>query len=163
MVMGQIIHKLFQFAISSMEFTVESLHRFSDNLMVEFHEQLYFCELNDTEALHSLKQIIPTIMGWKSKFLDSSLNLTGMETPQIIDSIMDIEETLLSPCYGLKGNVDVTLSLKSHDQNGHELSFVTPLEIKSGKNNSSLSHKAQAMLYSLIISEKYCTASFIRQ
>lgn len=99
-----------------------------------------------------LNENIGTLLLWKEKYLEKDLDVKG--GTMRIQSIVDIEETFTSPCFGMKGNVDVTLHATTKSTDGLK-KIVIPLEIKSGRNNSSLSHRAQAMLYSLMISEKY--------
>jgi len=56
--------------------------------------------------------------------------------------------------YGIKGNIDSTIVIK--DREGKVMS--TALEIKTGKYKSQ-SYRAQVLLYSLIISERFANAN----
>lgn len=56
--------------------------------------------------------------------------------------------------YGIKGNIDATLKLKT--QSNQELA--TALEIKTGKHHS-VSYRGQVMIYSLLISERFKNAN----
>lgn len=59
--------------------------------------------------------------------------------------------------YGLKGTIDVSVECKI-DQRNESFNFqqlILPLELKSGKQSNSISHKAQLMMYSLLMSDFY--------
>lgn len=71
-----------------------------------------------------------------------------------INKLLDVEEHVWSPRYGLKGNIDATVQVLMKDT-GDERTLTVPLEVKTGKNNSSVSHKAQTALYTLLLSDRY--------
>ncbi|TIC00373.1 hypothetical protein E3Q18_01187 [Wallemia mellicola] len=73
-----------------------------------------------------------------------------------INKVCAMEEDIWSPKYGLKGKVDATvqgsLNLKSQ---GVVNDVIMPLEIKTGKTTVGIEHRAQTMLYSMMIAERY--------
>ena len=93
-----------------------------------------------------------------------------------ISDICDIEESIWSPTYGVKGKLDLTLrtnirmSAYKNLSSGSSLSnnfkkenkpvpngvtsHVIPVELKSGKTTFSVEHEGQVMLYSLLNYEK---------
>ncbi len=79
-------------------------------------------------------------------------------TPQIhIAAVLDVEESVWAPTYGLKGQVDATLLVQlagegspGGPQGGTRL---MPLELKSGRPH--VSHNAQVLLYFLLLAERY--------
>ena len=71
-----------------------------------------------------------------------------------VNKLLDVEEHVWSPMYGLKGNVDATVQVVM--KNGeNEQTLTVPFEVKTGKNNSNPSHKAQTALYTLLLSDRY--------
>lgn len=79
--------------------------------------------------------------------------------------MLDIEEDIMSPVYGLKGKLDVSVQTLVENQ---ETSFFAkgqkssrtssgpmPFEIKTGRAGAGLEHRAQTMLYTLLMSERY--------
>lgn len=70
-----------------------------------------------------------------------------------IDKLLDIEEHIWSPMYGLKGNIDVTVQATIKDEK-RQRTLILPFELKTGKNQS-LSHHAQTALYGLLVSDRY--------
>lgn len=87
-----------------------------------------------------------------------------------ITDLLDVEEDIWSPTYGLKGKIDATVhSIISQpkapsDQIHHYLtksaatdliSGPVPFEIKTGRTVAGVEHRAQTMLYALLIAERY--------
>lgn len=74
-------------------------------------------------------------------------------------SVMDIEEAIWAPKFGLKGMLDATVELVlrdvAHASAGGappELA-IAPLEIKTGRPHDS--HRAQVLLYLLLLEARY--------
>jgi len=78
-----------------------------------------------------------------------------------INKLLDVEEHVWSPMYGLKGNIDATVQVTMQDETG-ERTLTVPFEVKTGKNSTSASHRAQTALYTLLLSDRYGTFLFIR-
>lgn len=78
----------------------------------------------------------------------------GKEISMSINKLLDVEEHVWSPMYGLKGNIDATVQVTMQDEEG-ERTLVVPFEVKTGKNTSSTSHRAQTALYTLLLSDRY--------
>lgn len=80
----------------------------------------------------------------------SLLALTGLH---------DIEEEMWSPTYGLKGKVDasVQVTIKEDKVAGKKTSWTMPFEIKTGRSTGGSEHRAQTMLYTLLMAERYRT------
>lgn len=55
---------------------------------------------------------------------------------------LDIEESIWSPRFGLKGKIDVTVGVKIH--RGCKTKYkMMPLELKTGKESNSIEHRSQ--------------------
>jgi DNA replication ATP-dependent helicase Dna2 len=70
-----------------------------------------------------------------------------------ISKLLDVEEHVWSPMYGLKGNVDATVQVTMKDGN-EQRTLTVPFELKTGKNPSA-AHRAQTTLYNLLLSDRY--------
>lgn len=98
----------------------------------------------------------------------------AFEEPSLlaITKVLDIEEDIWSPTYGLKGKLDATVqgiisepypSSSSNDTTSSARSRLTrkliytpfPFEFKTGRAMAGLEHRAQTMLYTLLVSERY--------
>lgn len=73
-----------------------------------------------------------------------------------VNKLLEVEEKIWSPKYGLKGMIDATVQIALRDNQG-ERTLTVPLEVKTGKN-SSAAHKAQTALYTLLCSDRYGTS-----
>ena len=78
----------------------------------------------------------------------------GTSAIMCINKLLDVEEHIWSPKYGLKGNVDATVQVVMRDGD-KERTLTVPLEVKTGKNHSNAAHKAQTALYTLLLSDRY--------
>jgi DNA replication ATP-dependent helicase Dna2 len=70
-----------------------------------------------------------------------------------VNKLLDVEEKLWSPVYGLKGMVDATVQVSMKDGDDDRI-LTVPLEIKTGKFPNA-AHKAQTALYTLLLSDRY--------
>ena len=91
----------------------------------------------------------------------------GCDEPRIgITGVLDTEEEIWSPKYGLKGKIDVTVQAHVLEKPSDSVKqiphpHIFPLEIKTGRQPSGIEHIAQTMLYTLLLSDRYsklCTA-----
>ena len=73
-----------------------------------------------------------------------------------INKLLEVEEHIWSPMYGLKGNVDATVQVVYRDGTDDRI-LTVPLEVKTGRNETSHSHRAQTALYTLLLSDRYGT------
>jgi DNA replication ATP-dependent helicase Dna2 len=73
-----------------------------------------------------------------------------------ITGLHDIEEDIWSPKWGLKGKVDASVQA-SIKRPGHQEAEanVAPLEIKTGRAIGVMAHRAQTMLYTLLMEGRY--------
>lgn len=72
-----------------------------------------------------------------------------------INKLLEVEEKVWSPMFGLKGNVDATVQIDIQDESSRRI-LTVPFELKTG-NHTSVSHKAQTALYTLLLSDRYGT------
>lgn len=85
-----------------------------------------------------------------------------------ITDLLDVEEDIWSPTYGLRGKIDATvhciisqpkpLSDQIHryfTKSTDLISGAVPFEIKTGRTVAGVEHRAQTMLYTLLVAERY--------
>ncbi|KAF7346336.1 DNA replication helicase [Mycena sanguinolenta] len=77
-----------------------------------------------------------------------------------IPQILDIEEDIWSPIWGLNGKVDATVLAVISDSKSRSAKPTIstgpkPFEIKTGRPVASIDHRAQTMLYTLLTEERY--------
>jgi DNA replication ATP-dependent helicase Dna2 len=71
-----------------------------------------------------------------------------------VSKLLDVEEHVWSPMYGLKGNIDATVQVTMQDHKQQPRILTVPFEVKTGKN-ANASHRAQTALYNLLLSDRY--------
>lgn len=73
-----------------------------------------------------------------------------------ITGLHDIEEDIWSPKWGLKGKIDASVQIRLRREGSSEIQdLIAPLEIKTGRSISGLSHRAQTLLYTLLMEDRY--------
>lgn len=77
----------------------------------------------------------------------------GAEANMCVSKLLDVEEHVWSPMYGLKGNIDATVQVTIRDDS-QSRNLTVPFELKTSKNPSP-SHRAQTALYNLLLSDRY--------
>lgn len=70
-----------------------------------------------------------------------------------VSKLLDVEEHVWSPMYGLKGNIDATVQVTMKD-GAKKRTLTVPFEVKTGKNATS-NHRAQTSLYNLLLADRY--------
>lgn len=70
-----------------------------------------------------------------------------------VTKLLDVEEHVWSPMYGLKGNIDATVQV-TMKEGGQRRTLTVPFEVKTGKN-ATPNHMAQTALYNLLLSDRY--------
>ncbi len=77
----------------------------------------------------------------------------GASATMCVTKLLDVEEHVWSPMYGLKGNIDATVQVTMRDEN-EDRTLTVPFEVKTGKSVNE-SHRAQTALYNLLLSYRY--------
>jgi len=177
-VYGHILHEIFQDAMRANKWDMDWLSQTIERIASRYLESLYEIRVTVTEALEYLKSKMPELQAWAEVFVNAHPRVSiahpdgmkrisnagqpdavvkdrnGTQALMSINKLLDVEEHVWSPMFGLKGNVDATVQVVMKD--GREEKILTvPLEIKTGRNNSNSSHNAQTALYTLLLSDRY--------
>lgn len=160
LVYGTILHEIFQEALVANRWDQAFLNGVIEKTMKKHIEDLYTIKVNFTDAREHLSSKMPELRGWAEKFVSSfpkpdavAHGRNNEKTSVCVSKLLDIEEHVWSPLYGLKGNIDATVQVTV--KNSQERRTLTvPFEVKTGKNVSE-SHQAQTMLYNLLLSDRY--------
>lgn len=78
----------------------------------------------------------------------------GRNVTLSVNKLLDVEEHVWSPTYGLKGNIDATVQVRMNDDDGERI-LAVPFEVKTGRNSTNSSHRAQTVLYTLLMADRY--------
>lgn len=160
-VYGNILHEILQIALLANDFSTKFLFSEIDRLVIKEMQNLFSLRLEVRTAVEHLRTKVPFLQDWAERFVlfkprpDSVAK--GHRTSDAllsINKVLDVEEHIWSPKYGLKGNIDVTAQAKIIDEHGQR-TLTVPFEVKTGRNTKIFSHRAQTMLYTLLMSDRY--------
>lgn len=91
---------------------------------------------------------------------DSMGHFKGSEYDLVcVNKVLDIEENIWSPMFGLKGKIDasvqVLLGTSKRNPALDPRTLTVPFELKTGRMSNVTSHRAQTMLYTLLMTDRY--------
>ncbi|KAM5236452.1 DNA replication ATP-dependent helicase/nuclease DNA2 [Ctenodactylus gundi] len=168
MLIGTVLHEIFQKAVSD-SFAPEKLQELAIQTIQEMRhlKEMYRLNLNQGELKQEVEEYLPSLSKWAGDFMckgaaagppcvQLSLPSDGGNNStcniEVINSL-DIEESIWSPRFGLKGKIDVTVGVKMYQ--GRKTKYkIMPLELKTGKVSNSVEHRSQVVLYTLLSQER---------
>ncbi|KAG0639794.1 DNA replication factor Dna2-domain-containing protein [Tuber brumale] len=162
MVYGNILHSLFQIPLEANDFSTAFLRKSIDSLVVQYVESLYMLKEPLPVATEYLCSKIHLIQDWANLFVSKKPKANAFVTEHrtrynpivAITKLLDIEEHVWSPMFGLKGMIDATVQATIVDHKSEKV-LTIPLEFKTGKSTTVMMHRAQTMLYTLLMSDRY--------
>ncbi|KAF3761458.1 Dna2-domain-containing protein, partial [Cryphonectria parasitica EP155] len=160
LVYGTLLHEIFQEALLANKWDQGFLNKVIDQAMKKHIEDLYTIKVSFTDAREHLASKMPEVRAWSERFISSfpkpdalAQGRNNEKTSICVSKLLDIEEHVWSPLYGLKGNIDATIQVTVKDAQKRK-TLTVPFEVKTGKNVSE-NHQAQTMLYNLLLSDRY--------
>lgn len=162
-VYGHILHEVFQEALGSNRWDMPNFKTVIERILPNYLESLYEIGMQVGEAVDELMSKVPLMAAWADMFVSATINhdavirdRKGAFVPTAINKLLEIEEHVWSPMYGLKGNIDATVQaqlLLPTEQSPRNL--IAPLELKTGMKDNVDAHRAQTALYTLLLSNRY--------
>lgn len=152
-IIGNITHHLFQKCLMhknvDLDFAEELIEQQLDSHIIE----IYAASKNRQEIKSMIMEHFSYIKEWITDYITPSVTSSGNKGSQNTEykttNVLDIEESIVSPIFGIKGIIDVVIEAKLKDGG----KYVIPLEIKTGREY--LSNRAQVSLYTLLIKQRY--------
>nr|CRZ22539.1 BMA-DNA-2 [Brugia malayi] len=171
MLIGSVVHELFQAAITRSGFDVTEnslLDLWRRELHEQYAEQFFALNLSFQEVEDELCVYFKTIASWVSTYMSSPKGRNeSLQTGSKIMEVVDVEESIWNSCYGFKAKIDCTLKYelsKHFEENFYYFKFpvekkngekkLIPIELKTGKSNPNTEHITQVMLYCLALASK---------
>ncbi|XP_068443578.1 DNA replication ATP-dependent helicase/nuclease DNA2 isoform X2 [Clinocottus analis] len=173
MLNGTIVHEVFQRAATAKDFSLETLSKMADHALCrpQYLGDMYSLGVTQEEMKQELHDYLPSLEHWAKEYLSSRTPkaITLKIRPQsrcqdsstvvTVADLVDIEENVWSPRFGLKGKIDVTARVQiQNPRSGSHKTLeerTVPLELKTGKESNSIEHRSQVILYSLMTLERY--------
>ncbi|KAI2794842.1 hypothetical protein POX_a01443 [Penicillium oxalicum] len=158
---GIIFHEVFQKALMANQWDTESMRMLVEKVLENHIEELYTINMRTSDAVEDIMGKIPQIQAWADVFLQASPKANsvvedrnGAKLNLSINKLLEVEEHVWSPMYGLKGNIDATVQVACVEKDTSR-NLVVPLELKTGKRDTNQAHRAQTALYTLLLSDRY--------
>ncbi|KND88175.1 DNA replication ATP-dependent helicase/nuclease DNA2 [Tolypocladium ophioglossoides CBS 100239] len=160
LVYGTILHEIFQEALLANQWDLPFLARVIERTTEKHVEELYTIKVGMATAREHLQSKMIELSYWAKAFVSSQPKAdaivedrNGKTANMAITKLLDVEEHVWSPMYGLKGNIDATVEVSMMDGK-QQRTLAVPFEVKTGKHANS-SHMAQTALYTLLLSDRY--------
>lgn len=157
---GHILHEIFQEALKVNRWDDEWLHKTVETIASRYLESFFEINLDPIMAIDQLKSKSVALQAWAEIYVSAMpkadaiiKDRNGASSTIGVNKLLEVEEKVWSPMYGLKGNVDATVQIKTVDESGQRV-LTVPFELKTGKH-SNAAHKAQTALYTLLLSDRY--------
>uniref|UniRef100_A0A670IW97 DNA replication ATP-dependent helicase/nuclease DNA2 n=1 Tax=Podarcis muralis TaxID=64176 RepID=A0A670IW97_PODMU len=163
MLIGTILHEIFQKAGTN--FTQEKLQEIAFSVIhgPKYLKELYQLNLKENDIMQEIEEYFHSFIKWAEEFIykenhvcqhNMQIKWPGDEKDDSwctvkVTEILDVEENIWCPRFGLKGKIDVTAGVTIHRRSTTQ-SMIMPLELKSGKESNSIEHRSQVVLYSLL-------------
>lgn len=136
-----------------------------ERILPRHFEVLVDIGLNLNQAREHLHSKLPEMQSWAEIFVHAEPRPDGLVKTRAgksismsVSKLLDVEEHVWSPQYGLKGNIDATVQVVMDDDERRRV-LTVPFEVKTGKRTSE-SHVAQTALYTLLLSDRYGKSLF---
>ncbi|PTB39468.1 hypothetical protein M441DRAFT_196792 [Trichoderma asperellum CBS 433.97] len=160
LVYGTMLHEIFQEALLANRFDLGYLSELIDKNIERHIEDLYTIKMGIAAAKEHLQSKMTELSYWAKSFVASQPQAdaivegrNGDKATIAVRKLLDVEEHVWSPMYGLKGNIDATVEVMMTDGKQSQV-LTVPFEVKTGKHANS-SHMAQTALYTLLLSDRY--------
>ncbi|KAL8968450.1 MAG: hypothetical protein Q9183_002452 [Haloplaca sp. 2 TL-2023] len=159
-VYGHMLHEIFQEAIKVNRWDDEGIHKTIETVVSRYLEPLFEINIDPLRAIDQLKGKAIPLQAWARTFVSATPKAeatirerNGTTSNISVNKLLEVEEKVWSPMYGLKGNVDATVEIQTQTKSDIQ-SLLVPFELKTGKH-ANASHKAQTALYTLLLSDRY--------
>ncbi|KAJ7044139.1 Dna2-domain-containing protein [Mycena alexandri] len=170
LVWGNILHEVMQACMSAGRWEDLWVEEKIEEVIREKISDIAKINLSVEDARREIKLRAKGLKAFSEKYISDSpqpqallTNTRGgpKESSRLaISQLLDIEEDIWSPVWGLKGKIDATVlaviaDLESPTAKAVVTSGPKPFEIKTGRPVAGLEHRAQTMLYTLLTEERY--------
>ncbi|KAJ9606581.1 DNA replication endonuclease-helicase Dna2 [Cladophialophora chaetospira] len=162
-VYGHILHEVFGHALRLNKWDQETIREVIEKTLPSYIESLYEIGVRIPDATEYLLSKQPEMMAWASVFVGDRFSSdavvrdrNGILVPATVNKLLELEEHIWSPMYGLKGNIDATVQAQMQLATDRQpRTLLLPFELKTGKKDNVEQHRVQTALYTLLLSDRY--------
>lgn len=164
LVHGDIIHQTLQFCLQHKDFKTETINECLKRIIQQELTAIYIIGQDEISTYQRLSQYIKSIQTFGALYVGQNVKpgssikrdmgpIANIDCDSIaIRDVLNIEEHLWSPAFGIKGMVDATVEVIVAPS---KRILTIPFELKTGKASRFISHRAQTILYTLLLSDNY--------
>lgn len=159
-VYGHILHEIFQEAMKANRWDDDWLHKVTETTASRYLESFFEINVDPIRAVEQLKSKTTALQSWAEIFVSATpkaeaiiKDRNGATSTLSVNKLLEVEEKVWSPMYGLKGNIDASIQITTSDGSGEQV-LTVPFELKTGRH-ANAAHKAQTALYTLLLSDRY--------
>lgn len=161
------IHEILQTALRTKEFSASAMKTTLNGMLLRADIQLslWSAELGYEEVRQEVwDKVSQTLLTFGSRWTGPvpmpHATLHESNKKLSLKGLHDIEESIWSIKWGLKGKVDASVQAVLEDEAvagsvGELKEGPMPFEIKTGRSIGVMDHRAQTMLYTLLMQERY--------
>ncbi|CDR40478.1 CYFA0S05e00980g1_1 [Cyberlindnera fabianii] len=164
LIVGEIVHSVFQAVLRENHCDITFMEGCVEKEIEQYILDILSIQETKESIRNQVKQHLPYIKTWFDLYVkenpnpakpSSSVRINHQKERTLFstNNIIDIEENIWSPIYGLRGLIDVTIEAYLSDSH-NQGKFAVPMELKSGAR-MQISHKSQAALYTLLMKDRY--------
>ncbi|KAL9029588.1 MAG: hypothetical protein Q9196_002197 [Gyalolechia fulgens] len=164
---GHILHEIFQEAMKANRWDDDWLQKVVEDTVSRYLESFFEINIDPLVAIEQLKGKSAALQSWAEIYVAAKpkpeaviKDRNGTTSILSVNKLLEVEEKVWSPMYGLKGNVDASIQITTNDGSGEKV-LTVPFELKTGKN-ANAAHKAQTALYTLLLSDRYGSCSAVK-
>lgn len=173
LICGSIVHELVEEAFKTGNFKEITENDSKLNSLISQNiEKIFCCEKDEKFVKEKVIETMKNFPKWCNLYMRNSPALhayvqdptrkTNQSNKKSIEDkaticiskVLDLEENVWSAMFGLKGKVDATLLTKYKTGDSLE-TVITPFELKTGQTTTSVAHRAQTLLYTLLLFDRY--------
>lgn len=170
LVSGSVVHDVFEQTILQPD-RLERLAEVIQGAIKNHLATIHACDETEGNVVSSVQSILSKFPAWCKTYLRDRPLSTALVTNELkasvgsesgayssphicIPQVYSLEESICCPSLGLKGKIDSVVLTRVEHQN-RPISLLVPLELKTGRSSSSAAHRAQTLLYTLLLAHRY--------
>ncbi|GAA5861587.1 hypothetical protein JCM8547_008083 [Rhodosporidiobolus lusitaniae] len=165
LVYGNMLHELMQACLLAGRWDEEWRNEKIDEIVKQTGGQLWTMYVGFDAARNQMRERSKEYEAFAQRFVgDKPKSDASLSDPRAADtarsrlalsSTLSVEEDIWAPRFGLKGKIDVSVSSVVVDSVGFTRKGTTPFEIKTGRATAGMEHRAQTMLYTLLMGDRF--------
>lgn len=175
LICGSIVHELVEEAFKTGNFKEITENDLKLNFLISQNiEKIFCCEKDEKFVKEKVLETMKNFPKWCNLYIrknpaihayvqdptrnnNNRSNKSDDKATICISKVLDLEENIWSVMFGLKGKVDATLltKYKKGNSSNEATEVITPFELKTGQTTTSVAHRAQTLLYTLLLFDRY--------